>query len=78
MDQPELPRDLRDQALTAQLQAVAGLRDHRGAGRIAGGVLAAPSHHGVSSTRWKVEVCTTNDDTVVKTVIRLGRRGKRR
>jgi hypothetical protein len=26
----------------------------------------------------KVEVCTTNDDTVVKTVIRLERRGKRR
>ena len=26
----------------------------------------------------KVEVCTTNDDIVVKTVIRLERRGKRR
>jgi hypothetical protein len=26
----------------------------------------------------KVEVCTTPDDTVVKTVIRLERRGKRR
>ena len=26
----------------------------------------------------KVEVCTTYDDTVVKTVIRLERRGKRR
>jgi hypothetical protein len=26
----------------------------------------------------KVEVCTTRDDTVVKTVIRLQRRGKRR
>ncbi len=26
----------------------------------------------------KIEVCTTYDDTVVKTVIRLERRGKRR
>jgi DNA-binding CsgD family transcriptional regulator len=42
---PQLPGDLRDQALTAQLQALAGLRDEL-AGAVAGTILAAPGQHG--------------------------------
>ncbi len=42
---PQLPDDLRDQALTAQLQALAGLRDEL-AGPVAGTVLIAPGEHG--------------------------------
>ena len=42
--QPQLPRDLRDQAMTAQLQAVAGLRDEL-AGPMADTILAAPSQY---------------------------------
>ena len=41
---PELPDGLRDQALTARLQALAGLRDDR-ADPVAGTVLAAPGQH---------------------------------
>jgi tetratricopeptide (TPR) repeat protein len=37
--QPQLPRDVRDQAMTAQLQALTGLRD-AAAGRIADAILA--------------------------------------
>ena len=42
--QPQLPHDLRDRAMTAQLQAAAGLRDER-AGLIADVILATPSQH---------------------------------
>jgi hypothetical protein len=42
--QPQLPDDLRDQALTAQLQALAGLRDEA-ADPPAGTVLAVPGQH---------------------------------
>jgi DNA-binding CsgD family transcriptional regulator len=41
---PDLPGDLRDQALTAHLQALAGLRDEL-AGPAADSVLAAPARH---------------------------------
>jgi DNA-binding CsgD family transcriptional regulator len=41
---PQLPGDLRDQALTAQLQALAGLRDEL-AGAVAYAILAAPGQH---------------------------------
>jgi DNA-binding CsgD family transcriptional regulator/tetratricopeptide (TPR) repeat protein len=41
---PQLPEDLRDQALTAQLQALAGLR-HDLAGSVADTILAAPGGH---------------------------------
>jgi DNA-binding CsgD family transcriptional regulator/tetratricopeptide (TPR) repeat protein len=41
---PRLPRDLRDQALTARLQALTGLEDEF-LGQAAGHVLAAPDHH---------------------------------
>ena len=41
---PQLPPDLRDQAMTAQLQALAGLRDEL-AGPAAGAVLADPGQH---------------------------------
>jgi DNA-binding CsgD family transcriptional regulator len=43
--QPDLPDDLRDRALTARLQALAGLRDKL-AGPAADAVLAAPGRHG--------------------------------
>jgi DNA-binding CsgD family transcriptional regulator/tetratricopeptide (TPR) repeat protein len=42
--QPDLPDDLRDRALSAHLQALAGLRDKL-AGPVADAVLAAPGHH---------------------------------
>ena len=41
---PQLPDDLRDQALTAHLQALAGLRDDL-AGRVADTILNSPSQH---------------------------------
>jgi DNA-binding NarL/FixJ family response regulator len=41
---PQLPGDLRDQALTARLQALAGLRDEL-AGPLADTILAAPGQH---------------------------------
>jgi DNA-binding CsgD family transcriptional regulator len=41
---PQLPGDLRDQVLTAQLQALAGLRDDL-AGQVADTILAAPGEH---------------------------------
>jgi DNA-binding NarL/FixJ family response regulator len=41
---PQLPGELRDQALTAQLQALAGLHD-QAAGPVADTVLAAPGQH---------------------------------
>jgi DNA-binding CsgD family transcriptional regulator len=41
---PKLPDDLRDQALTAHLQALAGLRDELG-GAVADGILADPAQH---------------------------------
>jgi DNA-binding CsgD family transcriptional regulator len=41
---PQPPGDLRDQALTAHLQALAGLRDEL-AGPVAGTVLNSPGHH---------------------------------
>ena len=41
---PRLPGDLRDQVLTAQLQALTGLRDDL-AGQVADTVLAAPDQH---------------------------------
>jgi len=41
---PQLPDDLRDQALTAHLQALAGLRDEL-AGAVADTILAAPGQH---------------------------------
>jgi len=44
LDRPQLPGDLRDQALTAHLQALAGLRDDL-AGPVADTVLAAPAQH---------------------------------
>ncbi len=43
--EPDLPGDLRDQALTVHLQALAGLRDKL-AGQAADAVLAAPGWHG--------------------------------
>jgi DNA-binding CsgD family transcriptional regulator len=43
--EPDLPRDLRDKALTARLQALAGLRDKL-AGPAADAVLAAPGYDG--------------------------------
>jgi DNA-binding CsgD family transcriptional regulator len=46
LDQPRLPHGLRDQAMIAQLQTLAGLRDNQAAGRIAAVVLAAPGEHG--------------------------------
>jgi len=42
--QPQLPDDLRDQAVTAQLQALAGLRDELG-GSVADAILAEPGQH---------------------------------
>ena len=42
--QAQLPDDLRDRALTAQLQALAGLRDELGE-PVADGILAAPAEH---------------------------------
>ena len=42
--QPQLPEDLRDRALTAQLQALAGLRDELGC-PVADTILAAPGRH---------------------------------
>jgi DNA-binding NarL/FixJ family response regulator len=42
---PQPPGDLRDQALTAHLQALAGLRDEL-AGPVAGTILSSPGHHG--------------------------------
>jgi DNA-binding CsgD family transcriptional regulator/tetratricopeptide (TPR) repeat protein len=42
--QPQLPADLRDRALTAQLQALAGLRDELG-GPVADAILAVPGQH---------------------------------
>jgi len=42
--QPQLPDDLRDRALTAQLQALTGLRDELG-GPVADAILAAPAQH---------------------------------
>jgi DNA-binding CsgD family transcriptional regulator len=42
--QPQLPLDLRDQAIIAQLQALAGLGDEQ-AGRVAATVLSAPGQH---------------------------------
>jgi DNA-binding NarL/FixJ family response regulator len=41
---PQLPGDLRDRALTAHLQALAGLRDHL-AGQVAYTILAAPGEY---------------------------------
>ena len=41
---PQLPGDLQDQALTAHLQALAGMREER-AGPVADTVLAAPGQH---------------------------------
>ena len=41
---PQLPDHLRDQALTAHLQALAGLRDELG-GPVADGILADPAQH---------------------------------
>ena len=41
---PQLPGDLRDQALTARLQALAGLRDEL-AGPVADAILVAPGQH---------------------------------
>ena len=41
---PQLPADLRDQALTAHLQALAGLRDDL-AGRVADTILNSPGQH---------------------------------
>ena len=49
LGQPQLPDDLRDQAMTAQLQALAGLRDER-AGRLAGTILAFPDQYGNHAT----------------------------
>jgi DNA-binding CsgD family transcriptional regulator/tetratricopeptide (TPR) repeat protein len=42
--QPHLPQELRDRALTAQLQALAGLRDELG-GPVADAIIAASGHH---------------------------------
>src|SRR4029077_4237156 len=42
--QPQLPDDLRDQAVTAQLQALAELRDELG-GPVSDAILAAPGQH---------------------------------
>jgi len=44
LGQPQLPDDLRDRALTAQLQALAGLRDELG-GSVADAILAAPGEY---------------------------------
>jgi DNA-binding NarL/FixJ family response regulator len=46
---PQLPDDLRDQALTAHLQALAGLRDEL-AGPVAAAILAAPGQHDSQAT----------------------------
>jgi DNA-binding CsgD family transcriptional regulator/tetratricopeptide (TPR) repeat protein len=45
LDRPQLPAELRDRALIARLQALAGLSDKL-AGPAAGAVLAAPGEHG--------------------------------
>ena len=42
--QPQLPDDVRDRAVTAQLQALAGLRDELG-GPVSDAILAEPGHH---------------------------------
>ena len=44
LTRPQLPAGLRDQALTARLQALTGLRDED-AGAAAGAILAAPGQH---------------------------------
>jgi DNA-binding NarL/FixJ family response regulator len=43
---PQLPGDLRDQAIIAQLRALAGMPAEPTAGRLAGTVLASPRDHG--------------------------------
>jgi DNA-binding CsgD family transcriptional regulator len=43
--QPELPDDLRGQAITAQLHATIGLRDNQTAGQVADAILAAADDH---------------------------------
>ena len=43
--QPQLHDDLRDQAMTAQLQAAAGRHDQHAAGPVADTILAAPGRH---------------------------------
>ena len=43
---PQLPGDLRDQAIIAQLRALAGMPAEPAAGRLAGTVLASPRDHG--------------------------------
>jgi ATP/maltotriose-dependent transcriptional regulator MalT len=44
--QPQLPPDLRDEALTAHLHALAGLGDGQAAEQIAAAILGAPAEHG--------------------------------
>jgi ATP/maltotriose-dependent transcriptional regulator MalT len=46
LDQPELPPDLRDEALTAHLHALTGLGEDDAAERAAAAILAAPGQHG--------------------------------
>jgi ATP/maltotriose-dependent transcriptional regulator MalT len=43
---PQLPPDLRDEALTAQLHALAGLGDDQAAEGVAAAILATPGQHG--------------------------------
>ncbi len=45
LDQPHLPGALRDQAIIAYLQALAGRRDRRAAAEVAAGILGVPDEH---------------------------------
>ena len=54
--QPQLPDDLRDQAVTAQLQALAELRDELG-GPVSDAILAAPGQHDAHTVAAALVTC---------------------
>jgi DNA-binding CsgD family transcriptional regulator/tetratricopeptide (TPR) repeat protein len=54
--QPQLPDDLRDQAVTAQLQALAELRDELG-GSVSDAILAAPGQHDTHAVAAALVTC---------------------
>ena len=76
---PQLPGDLRDQALTARLQALAGLHDKL-AGPAADAVLAAPGQHGrpVTTTALVTRAVIAWDDGQVSDALDLLRDAARR
>jgi DNA-binding CsgD family transcriptional regulator len=77
--QPDLPGDLRDQALTVHLQALAGLRDKL-AGPAADAVLAAPGWHGsrVTAAALVTRAVVAWDDGQVSDALDLLRDAARR